>query len=234
MKIKLSSKADSNPTKIKHRTMNMDGIMNWSALHGHFVTVNLGNVLWSIRDLLNMSDDKKINEKYQGFVNNFPSPDIFYRVIIDILNVIGGSYYPTESLLLNSNPAFILDTIPSEKIRLSYASASGGAGEDIKSVYEKKILPAYDKQGLPFHSATASFVAVTSGKRKTIMQEAEEAFPVSMAKDVAAMLVPGDKDHHPPKQELEQSHFWSVGFAVDLDIGEHIRLSVLSIHPTEE
>jgi hypothetical protein len=37
-------------------------------------------------------------------------------------------------------------------------------------------------------------------------------------------------DNLPPKQ----NHYWSVGFAMDPDIGERVRLSVLSIHPTEE
>ena len=211
--------------------MNLDTVMNWSELDGHILINNIGNLFWAMLDLTKLSDDDKNYKPYIGFVDIDSSPEIFNRVLLDMLNVMGVPYYPVDSLLPNGNPSFIIDRMPNEKLRLSYASASGGAGENIKSVYEKKIQPAYDEQGLPFHSAKATFVAVvTSDKRQSIMQEVEEAFPVGMSEGDAIKLVVGDKDNLPPKQ----NHYWSVGFAMDPDIGERVRLSVLSIHPTEE
>jgi hypothetical protein len=200
---------------------------NWTVLDGYSTVVELNNLFMTLKVVTKLSTDNPDKENFPGLVNTFGDPLSFHRVLMDIMSVM---VYPDPpgTLLLNANPAFIVDSIPDGPFKLGYATASGGQDQTVRQIYEEKILQIYERNGLMLNkpSPKATFIAITSDQSKSIIREAGEIFPIGLDDDEVKTLVVGDKDHH----QTKKNNFVSVGFVKDTDMEYRIRLSVLSVH----
>jgi hypothetical protein len=200
---------------------------NWTALGPKF-GIGLNNLFNALIQMSSASDDEQGLKTYSDFADTFSDPTTFHRVFMDIFSVVT---LPKESrgLFLNSNPEMILDKIPKGPFRLGYATASGGSKNKVGDIFEQQIMPRYVESGLKLSTAQAIFLVIISDPRHSdphdLIPEAANTIPIGIDMDDLKQIL---------GQDFEQNNLISTGFISDPDMGDRVRLSVLSFHTEEK
>lgn len=93
----------------------------------------------------------------------FTRPDEFLQALLDMLKV---TYYhdPFGTLLLNSNPAFIIESVPEKPFRFGYLSVLSQPNESFSDLWNGKVADALRQNHYDLEQASAVFLVVSAGE----------------------------------------------------------------------
>lgn len=117
---------------------------------------------------------------FSDVASQFKRPEEFLQVLLDIVKV---TFHPCRmgTLFLNSNPAFIIDSIPKEPFRLGYLSVLSEPGEAFADVWSGKVADSLRRNEYDLERASAVFLVVSTGEDRYRLELADEVCEVTNA-----------------------------------------------------
>lgn len=194
----------------------------------------LQEVIEAFGQLLELSKEAEYNneseeEPYYGKVgfqisSQFNRPTEFLESLLDMIRV---TYEPCTlgTLLLNSNPVFFYEAVPTTPFQLGYISLTKDAGQSFSDFWSNDVEKHIKKCGYKAEAVSTMFAAISTGSESyglNFIDSVAKAISVGFSVDEATQLFASaicDSTDAPRKQTY-------AGFCLDHSLSTKTRLSL--------
>lgn len=183
------------------------------SLDSLFFSVDL--VYFAINQLKQIYDGETLKEppEHDRFAfnlstNNIDRPYELLQLITDIIRV---NYEPQPfgSVMLNANPCFLYDAVPSHPFELGYLSVVSESGEDLGDFWKRRIEPYAKSLGYNLLRAPTLFIYCSTGSGRYSIELSAELHEV-----LQSTYVGSEGEIH-------------AGFSNDESLGNKLRISLM-------
>jgi hypothetical protein len=127
-----------------------------------------------------MRYDKESGKCAFQVAGQFDRPREFLEALIDIIRVIYDPN-PLGTLLLNSNPAFILEAIPRFPFSLGYISVLGSSKESFESLWHGKVASELAKNNYDLEKVSTAFIVVAGSSNRNGFELLDDVLRVTQS-----------------------------------------------------